>query len=34
MFVGKTRIVILAVRVLEKFNSVLSKVFFEVTSSD
>lgn len=36
MFVGKTRIVPAcagAVRVLEKFNSVLSKVFFEVASS-
>ena len=32
MFVGKTRIVMLAVRVLEKFNSGRSKPFFKVTS--
>ncbi len=32
MFIGKTRIVMLAVRVLEKFKSRLSKPFFEVAS--
>jgi hypothetical protein len=32
MFVGKTRIVILAVRVLEKFKSLRSKPFFKVAS--
>lgn len=32
MVVGKTRIVILAVRVLEIINSVRSKLFFKVTS--
>jgi len=32
MFIGKTRIVMLAVRVLEKFKSRLSKPIFEAAS--